>query len=195
MGEPGARGFDPRQALQGTPFDGGGSYKSLQTKVLAFLGPGFCPALPTAVTPHHMKPIRIALLALSLGAASCATTASETPEAPPALGQLESRTYLDCMKKANGRVEQAPCIQNEKAWQLKQLDLLHKQLAGKLNEEQRKSLAKSQAAWATFLESERGFATSVYYAQGGGSDLSVSTNEIRWIAQRRQQLQLHLDLN
>jgi uncharacterized protein YecT (DUF1311 family) len=142
-----------------------------------------------------MKPIRIALLALSLGAASCATTASETLETPPALGSLESKTYLECMKKANGRVEQAPCIQNEKAWQLKQLDLLYKQLAGKLNEEQRKSLAKSQAAWTTFLDSERGFATSVYYPQGGSSDLSVSTNEIRWVVQRRQQLQLHLDLN
>lgn len=142
-----------------------------------------------------MKPIRIALLALSLGAASCATTATETPETPPALGQLESKAYLECMKKANGRVEQAPCIQNEKAWQLKQLDLLYKQLAGKLNDEQRKSLAKSQAAWTTFLDNEQGFATSVYYPQGGSSDLSVSTNEIRWIAQRRQQLQLHLDLN
>lgn len=142
-----------------------------------------------------MKPIRIALLALSLGAASCATVASDTLQAPPALGQLESKTYLECMKKANGRLEQAPCIQNEKAWQLRQLDLLYKQLAGTLNDEQRKSLAKSQAAWATFLDNERSFATSVYYPQGGSSDLSVSTNEIRWIAQRRQQLQQHLDLN
>lgn len=142
-----------------------------------------------------MKPIRIALLALSLGAISCATTATETLETPPALGQLESKTYLDCMNKAKGRVEQAPCIQNEKAWQLRQLDLLYRQLANTLNDEQRQSLAKSQAAWAAFLDHERAFATSVYYRQGGSSDLTVSTNEIRWIAQRRQQLQQHQDLN
>lgn len=142
-----------------------------------------------------MNPIRIALLALSLGAASCATVASETLEAPPALGQLESKTYLACMKKANGRLEQAPCIQNEKQWQYRQLELLYKSLATKLSEPQRTELAKSQAAWKAFVNAEAAFAASVYYPQLGSSDLSVSTNEIMWVVQRRQQLQQHLDLN
>ena len=142
-----------------------------------------------------MKPIRIALLALSLGAASCATVANETLEAPPILGQLESKTYLACMKKANGRLEQAPCIQNEKAYQWKQLDLLYKSLAAKLNDGQRQELAKSQAAWKTFMGAETAFSVSVYYPQLGSADFSVPTNEIMWIVQRRQQLQQHLDLN
>ncbi|WP_171984683.1 lysozyme inhibitor LprI family protein [Hydrogenophaga sp. A37] len=121
--------------------------------------------------------------------------ANETFEAPPALGQLESATYLQCMKKANGRLEQGNCINNEKARQWKQLDLLYKSLAAKLNDEQRKELAKTQAAWKTFMGAETAFSVSVYYPQLGSSDLSVSTNEILWIVQRRQQLQQHLDLN
>lgn len=139
-----------------------------------------------------MKPIRIALLALSLGAASCATTASETPEAPPPLGQLESKTYLDCMKKANGRLEQAPCIQNEKAWQKDQLNQLYEALARQLNESQRAELTKSQNAWKTFIEQEGTLAQSVYDPQA--LDLGVDENEIRWTAQRRQQLQRHLTI-
>lgn len=142
-----------------------------------------------------MKTIRIALLALSLGAASCASVANETLDAPPALGRLESKTYLDCMKKANGRLEQVPCIQNEKSWQYRQLELLYQSLETKLKEPQRAELAKSQAAWKAFVAAETAFATSVYYPQLGSSDLSVSTNEIMWIVQRRQQLQQHLDLN
>ena len=142
-----------------------------------------------------MHPIRISLLALSLAAASCASIASDTPEAPPAQGQLESKTYLECMKKANGRLEQAPCIQKEKSWQYQLLELLYKSLSAKLNGSQRTELAKSQAAWKAFVSSETAFAASVYYPQLGSSDLSVSTNEIMWVVQRRQQLQQHLDLN
>lgn len=144
---------------------------------------------------HTMHFTRITLLTLSLTAASCATVASETLEVPPALGQLESKTYVECMKKANGRLEQAPCIQHEKSWQYQQLELLYKSLATKLNDSQRKELAKSQAAWKAFVSSETAFAASVYYPQLGSSDLSVSTNEIMWVVQRRQQLQQHLDLN
>ena len=142
-----------------------------------------------------MKPIRIALLALSLGAVSCATVANETLEAPPKLAKLERAGYLQCLDNAKGRLEQAPCIQNEKAWQLKQLDLIYQRLATKLNNEQRKDLAKSQDAWKAFMAAETGFAASVYYHQPGSSDFSVPTNEILWIVQRRQQLQQHLDLN
>lgn len=139
-----------------------------------------------------MKPIRIALLALSLGAASCATTASETFETPPALEQLESKTYLDCIKKANGRVERAPCIQKELAWQRDQLSRLYEALARQLNESQRAELTKSQNAWKTFIEQEGTMAQSVYDPQG--LDLGVDDNEIRWTAQRRQQLQRHLTI-
>lgn len=139
-----------------------------------------------------MKPIRIALLALSLGAASCATTASETLETPPALGSLESKTYLECMKKANGRVEQAPCIQKELGWQKIQLNQLYEALAKQLNESQRAELTKSQNAWKAFIEREGALAQSVYDPQG--LDLGVDENEIRWTAQRRQQLQRHLTI-
>ncbi|WP_374410096.1 lysozyme inhibitor LprI family protein [Hydrogenophaga sp.] len=139
-----------------------------------------------------MNPIRIALLALSLGAASCATVASETLEAPPALGQLESKTYLACMKKANGRLEQAPCIQKELAWQQDQLNRLYEALAKQLNDAQRAELTKSQSAWKAFIERESVFAQSAYDPQG--LDFGVDENEIRWTAQRRQQLQRHLTI-
>lgn len=139
-----------------------------------------------------MKTIRIALLALSLGAASCATVANETLETPPPLGQLESKTYLDCMKKANGRLEQAPCIKKELAWQKEQLNQLYEALAKQLNESQRSELAKSQGAWKAFIEREGLLAQSVYDPQG--LDFGVDDNEIRWTAQRRQQLQRHLTI-
>jgi len=139
-----------------------------------------------------MNPIRIALLALSLGAASCATVASETPEAPPALGQLESKTYQECMKKANGRLEQAPCIQKELAWQKDQLNRLYEVLAKQLNETQRVELTKSQSAWKAFVERESALAQSIYDPQG--LDFGVDENEIRWTAQRRQQIQRHLTI-
>lgn len=137
-----------------------------------------------------MKPIRITLLALSLGAASCASVASDTLQAPPALGQLESKTYLDCMKKASGRVEQAPCIKKELAWQQDQLNQLYEALAKQLNESQRAELTKSQNAWKAFIEREGALAQSVYDPQG--LDFGVDENDIRWTAQRRQQLQRHL---
>ena len=137
-----------------------------------------------------MKPIRFGLLALSLGTASCATVANESLEAPPALGQLESPTYLKCMKQANGRLEQAPCIKKEREWQKEQLDKLYDALASKLNEAQRAELAKSQGAWKAFMEREAIFAQSLYDPQG--LDFGVEDNEIRWTVQRRQQLQRHL---
>lgn len=139
-----------------------------------------------------MKPLRIALFALSLGAASCATTASETLQTPPPLGQLESKTYLECMKKANGRLEQAPCIKKELAWQQDQLNRLYEALAKQLDESQRAELTKSQNAWKTFIERESALAQSVYDPQG--LDFGVDENEIRWTAQRRQQLQRHLSI-
>lgn len=143
---------------------------------------------------HTMKPIRIALLALSLGAASCATVANETLEAPPALGQLESKTYLACMKKANGRLEQGNCINEEIKWQRTQMNQLFGRLSAKLNEVQRVELAKSQKAWEVFLDAESRFSVSFYDPLGGDSDLTVGTNKIMWITQRRQQLYYHLDL-
>lgn len=139
-----------------------------------------------------MNPIRIALLALSLGAASCATVASETLEAPPALGQLESKTYLACMKKANGRLEQAPCIQNELAWQRVQLSLAYEALEKQLNDSQRAELTKSQEAWKAFMDREGALAQSVYDPQE--LDFGVDDNEIRWTVQRRQQLLRHLSI-
>lgn len=140
-----------------------------------------------------MHPIRISLLALSLAAASCASIASDTPEAPPALGQLESKTYLECMKKANGRLEKGNCINGEVKSQREQLDQLSKKLSAKLNDAQRAELARSQMAWEAFMDAESRFAASFYDSQGGSADLTVGTNKIRWIAQRRQQLQSHLD--
>lgn len=143
-----------------------------------------------------MKPIFFTLFALSLGAASGAAIANETVvEVPPKLAKLERASYHRCLDKARGRLEQAPCIQREKAWQLKQLDLLYQRLAALPNDEQRQALEKSQAAWKAFMDAETGFAASVYYPQSGSSDFSVSTHEIMWIVQRRQQLQQHLDSN
>jgi uncharacterized protein YecT (DUF1311 family) len=194
MAEPGVRGFDARQASQGSPSDGGRSYKWLQTKVLAFFGSlGFRQGLSNAVTPPTMPSIRIALLALSLGAASCATTASETLLTPPPLGPLESKTYLDCMKKANGRLEQGHCMQDEIKWQQHQMNLLIERLSAPLNDAQRAQLTASQKTWEAFQEAESRFAVSLYDPLGGSSDLIVSTNRIKWIAQRRQQLHHHLD--
>lgn len=140
-----------------------------------------------------MKSIRTALLVLAVGAASCATTASETLQTPPPLGPLESRTYLDCMKKANGRLEQGHCMQDEIKWQQRQLNQLIERLSATLNDAQRTQLATSQKAWEAFQEAESRFAVSLYDPLGGSSDLIVSTNQIKWIAQRRQQLYHHLD--
>lgn len=142
-----------------------------------------------------MNLLRLGLLALTLGAASCASVATETLQMPPMIGKLERPSYFQCLHDANGRLEQAPCIANEAKWQREQLDLLYKALLAKLDAPQRAELEKSQAAWEAFLNTETAFAASVYYRQPGSSDLSVSTNEILWIIQRRQQLQRHLDLN
>lgn len=142
-----------------------------------------------------MNLLRLGLLALTLGAASCASVATETLQAPPQIGRLERPSYLQCLHDAHGRLEQAPCIANEAKWQREQLDLAYKALHAKLDAKQRAELEKAQAAWEAFMEAENRFAVSVYYPQPGSSDLSVSTNEILWIIQRRQQLQRHLDLN
>ena len=61
-----------------------------------------------------------------------------------------------------------------------------------LDESQRAELTKSQNAWKTFIEQEGTLAQSVYDPQG--LDMGVDENEIRWTAQRRQQLQRHLTI-
>ena len=138
-----------------------------------------------------MNLLRLGLLALTLGAASCASVATETLQAPPQIGRLERPSYLQCLHDAHGRLEQAPCIANEAKWQREQLDLAYKALHAKLDAKQRAELEKAQAAWEAFMEAENRFAVSFYDPQGGSSDLTVDTNEIRWIIQRRQQLNQH----
>lgn len=142
-----------------------------------------------------MNLLRLGLLALTLGAASCASVATETLQAPPLIGKLERPSYFQCLHEARGRLEQAPCISNEAKWQREQLDLAYQALLAKLDAKQRAELEKAQAAWEAFLQAENRFSVAVYYPQPGSSDLSVSTNEILWVIQRRQQLQRHLDLN
>jgi uncharacterized protein YecT (DUF1311 family) len=140
-----------------------------------------------------MKTIRIALLALSLGAASCATIANDAPDTAPPIGKLERPSYHQCLGQAKGRLAQGRCIASEKAGQLEALDRLYKRLESKLKEQQRTELANAQTAWKAFLDAENRLAVSLYDTMGGSSDLSVSTNQILWIVQRRQQLQRHLD--
>lgn len=140
-----------------------------------------------------MNPFRFGLLALTLGAASCATIATESLEAPPKLGPMERPAYQQCMSSAKGRSEQSRCISAEKGWQKDQLDKLYSRLSTKLNDQQRGDLARSQAAWEAFMKEETRFEVSFYDAQGGSSDLTVGTNEIKWIVQRRQQLRQHDD--
>ncbi len=142
----------------------------------------------------HMKKIKLGLLSLSLGAASCASLASESTEAPPAIGKLERPDYHQCLDQAKGRLEKGRCMTSEKEWQLEQTKQLYMRLASKLSGPQRQQLEASQAAWSTFLDAENRFAVGLYDTMGGSSDLSVSTNEILWIVQRRQQLQRHLDV-
>lgn len=167
-------------------------YMSLQTKVLAFFARQAIARTSSLLSTSTMNLLRFGLLALALGAASCATIANETPEPPPKLGPLQSTTYLQCVRVANGRVAQAPCIQNELAWQKDQLNKLHNRLASLLKAEQRTALETSQAAWAAQMTLENRFAQSVYDPQG--LDFEVMTNEIMWTVQRRQQLQRYLSV-
>lgn len=140
-----------------------------------------------------MKYLRLVLIILTMGMASCASVATETLDVAPKLHLLDRPSYLACLKQARGRLEQAPCIRTELEWQKAQLNLLYQKLFAQLNEQQRADLSASQAAWEAFMTAEAAFAVSFYDPRGGSSDFSVDTNAIRWTAQRRQQLQQHLD--
>lgn len=139
-----------------------------------------------------MNLIRPGLLAFCLGTICGIATGADTLVSPPALGELERPGYRQCLYKANTRGEKSVCFSEEKNWQQQQMKLLYQRLWNRLDNEQRVQLEKSQAAWETFMEAETSFAASFYYPQG--LDLEVSSNEIKWLVQRRQQLQRYLSV-
>ena len=110
----------------------------------------------------------------------------------PSLKQLGSQRYEQCLSRANGRLEQASCIKKELASQRVQLSLAYEALEKQLNDSQRAELTKSQEAWKAFMDREGALAQSVCDPQG--LDFGVDDNEIRWTAQRRQQLLRHLSI-
>jgi uncharacterized protein YecT (DUF1311 family) len=142
-----------------------------------------------------LYPIACAFL-LVIAAAGCSTAKADakdtTQVSTPGITELRRPAYRACMAKAGGRVEQAPCIAQEQAFQLGQMQRAYEALATTLDTAQKAALAQSQSAWRALQMADSQFGVALLDPLG--MDLSVSDNDILLTIQRRQMLEHLLKL-
>lgn len=137
------------------------------------------------------------VIALVLGTTGCSTAIADTATTSggsdtPKVTTLARPAYQACMKGAKSRVEQAPCMANEQAFQDAQLDKAYERLSQTMTAEQRNALTQSQNAWQAFKQADTRLGVSLL--DPAGLDLSVSDNTILLTIQRRQMIEHLIDL-
>jgi len=87
--------------------------------------------------------------------------------APPALADDSSPSYTQCMDKASSTVAMGSCIQAETRQQDGRLNRVYKQLMGKLDKSQQKTLRDVQRQWIAYRDGNCAF-----HAQASGGTMA-----------------------
>ena len=128
-------------------------------------------------------------IALAFGISGCSTAIADTASGSgmASVNDLVRPAYKACLKNARGRVEQAPCMAEEQAFQDQQLQHAYQILAKAMTAAQRSALEQSQTAWKASTQADTRLGVALL--DPAGLDLSVTDNTILLTAQRRQMLE------